>query len=186
MKFSVWTGLRDADGWRKRCVGPFDDPQSRRQAKGPSGHNRAQLWREGPLPLRPSSHLAMRQRSSSQRARPLGDVYGLSATLNYTITDTDTSSPNPSTACWMMLTCRSAARRVPGSPAERHHRRLGSLGSDRPQNIATWRLVFSGVTVPSSRSAATQVLPRQRDAYRPARAGRQPQEEPRKDGGGRW
>jgi hypothetical protein len=49
-----------------------------------------------------------------------------------------------STACWMMLTCRPAARRVPGRPAERHHRRLGGLGSDRPQNIVTWRLIFSG------------------------------------------
>ena len=83
-----------------------------RQAKGPSGHNRAQLWREGPLPLRPSSHLAMRQRSSSQRARPLG---------------MSTACLQRSTACWMMLTCRSAARRVPGR-----------LLSDITAGLAVW------------------------------------------------
>jgi hypothetical protein len=90
------------------------------------------------------------------------------ATLNYTITDTDTSSPNPSTACWMMLTCHSAARRVPGSPAESSPQawQSGQRPTAEHRHVATGLLgdhcSFLAVRCDAGAPSAARRLPRPR------------------------
>jgi serine/threonine protein kinase/peptidoglycan hydrolase-like protein with peptidoglycan-binding domain len=105
---------------------------------------------------------------TSARQGPWTDIYSLSATLFNAITDT---SPLNAIDRVVDDAYTSLARLRPaGFPAALLNgidAGLAVRGSDRPQNIAAWRLIFAGAAVPVSPTAPTQVVSRERDALTP-------------------